>query len=174
MESWAKNDFEDDWDGTPPVWSRFEEIDLQDRPHALVQGALQPCVGGPFYPGIEITFISQFKDLYAEPFVIDPNIGAGQLTQYMALPWQSDFFQCHTHWWPAQRPDDVVSEAAYKAVHPECDVPISEWKGQDIVNFQEELMEKASGRISEKWFYTHIRGEQEKLPREDMTNVIKI
>ncbi len=116
MESWAKNDFEDDWDGTPPVWSKFEEIDLQDRPHALVQGALQPCVGGPFYPGIEITFISQFKDLYAEPFVIDPNIGAGQLTQYMALPWQSDFFQCHTHWWPAQRPDDVVSEAAYKAV----------------------------------------------------------
>lgn len=116
LEAWAAGKFDEDWDGIPPAWPRFEDIDLQDRPHALTQGALQPCVGGPFYPGIEITFISQFKDLYAEPFVIDPKIGAGGLTQYMALPWQSDFFQCHTHWWPAQRPDDVVSEAAYESV----------------------------------------------------------
>ncbi|MCK0150519.1 LodA/GoxA family CTQ-dependent oxidase [Marivita sp. S6314] len=116
LEAWAKGDFADDWDGRPPIWPKFEEIDLQDRPHALTQGALQPCVGGPFFPGIEITFISQLKELYSEPFVINPKIEAGQLTQYMAVPWQSDFYQCHTHWWPAQRPDDVVSEKTYKAV----------------------------------------------------------
>lgn len=63
-------------------------------------------------------------------------------------------------------------EAAYKQVHPECDVAIADWRGQDIVNFQEELMEKAQGRISEKWFYTHIKGTQEKLPREDMLDVL--
>lgn len=49
---------------------------------------------------------------------------------------------------------------------------IEEWKGQDIVNFQEELMQKVNGRISEKWFYTHIKGQQEKLPRIDMLNLL--
>ena len=37
----------------------------------------------------------------------------------------------------------------FKEGNPSCDVPISEWKGQDIVNFQEELMDKVGGRLSE-------------------------
>ena len=31
----------------------------------------------------------------------------------MALPWQADFYECSTHWWPAQRPDNVVPESEY-------------------------------------------------------------
>lgn len=31
----------------------------------------------------------------------------------MALPWQADFYYCQVHWWPAQRPDEVITEAAF-------------------------------------------------------------
>jgi hypothetical protein len=36
---------------------------------------------------------------------------------------------------------------------------ISEWKGQDIVNLQEELLQKVNAHISEKWFYTHMKAD---------------
>ena len=31
----------------------------------------------------------------------------------MAVPWHADFYQCAQHWWPVQRPDDVVQEADF-------------------------------------------------------------
>lgn len=49
---------------------------------------------------------------------------------------------------------------------------ISNWKGQDIVYFQEDLEKKVQGRISEKWFYTHIKLNSQKLPRIDMLNLL--
>ena len=116
LKAWAEDAFEDDWPGMPPRIRALEDISLGDRPLALVRGALQPCVGAPMYPGIEMTFISHFPEIFEEPFVLRPDIGPGEITQYMALPWQADFYQCNTHWWPAQRPDAVVTETAYNAV----------------------------------------------------------
>lgn len=49
---------------------------------------------------------------------------------------------------------------------------ISEWKGQDIVNFQEELLLKVNAHISEKWFYTHMKADRGKLPRIDVLNLL--
>ena len=49
---------------------------------------------------------------------------------------------------------------------------IKTWKGQDISNFQEDLMTKVQGRISEKWFYTHLKNDHDKLPRIDMLNLL--
>lgn len=49
---------------------------------------------------------------------------------------------------------------------------ISEWKGQDIVNFQEELLQKVNAHISEKWFYTHMKSERDTLPRIDVLNLL--
>ena len=60
----------------------------------------------------------------------------------------------------------------YRMTYPSCQQPIEEWRGQDIVNFQEELIKKVKGRISEKWFYTHIKSKSEKLPRIDMLNML--
>jgi hypothetical protein len=62
--------------------------------------------------------------------------------------------------------------ATFRQAFPSSPAEIEEWKGQDIVNFQEELIQKAKGRISEKWFYTHIKGTNEKLPRIDMLNLL--
>ena len=49
---------------------------------------------------------------------------------------------------------------------------ISKWKGDDIVRFQEDLLHKVKGRVSEKWFYNYFRNEIQKLPRIDMLNLL--
>ena len=49
---------------------------------------------------------------------------------------------------------------------------ISEWKGQEIVDFQEELLQKVNAHISEKWFYTHIKSRNDSLPRIDILNLL--
>jgi hypothetical protein len=61
-----------------------------------------------------------------------------------------------------------VMQAKYPGINPE----ISGWKGQEIVDFQEELLEKVNARISEKWFYTHMKGDRNKLPRIDILNLL--
>jgi hypothetical protein len=49
---------------------------------------------------------------------------------------------------------------------------ISDWKGEDIVLFQEELEKAVNGRISSKWFYTHMKSQSEQLPRIDVLNLL--
>jgi hypothetical protein len=55
---------------------------------------------------------------------------------------------------------------------PEIAPEIENWRGQEIWCFQEDLMEKVQSRVSEKWFYTHIKGEQERLPRIDILDLL--
>ena len=49
---------------------------------------------------------------------------------------------------------------------------ISNWKGQNIVDFQAELRFKQSEHISEKWFYNHMKSTNSKLPRIDILNFL--
>lgn len=49
---------------------------------------------------------------------------------------------------------------------------ISDWKGQDITNFQEELLSKVNANLSEKWFYNHMKSENKSLPRIDVLNFL--
>ena len=57
---------------------------------------------------------------------------------------------------------------SFPGINPE----ISEWKGQEITDFQEELLRKVNGRLSEKWFYTHIKSDSTSLPRIDVLNML--
>lgn len=59
-----------------------------------------------------------------------------------------------------------------KQSYPGIGNDIADWKGQDIINFQEDLLERVNEHISEKWFYTHMKGENKKLPRVDMLNLL--
>lgn len=115
---------------------------------ALDQASLENCVGGAFCPGIEITWICRNKTIYmplpaksslSDAFRIrHKNLGGagltltngadndysgglepGDLTKYMAQPWQADFNECSDQpipkngpnywWWPAQRPYKVFA-----------------------------------------------------------------
>lgn len=49
---------------------------------------------------------------------------------------------------------------------------IEEWKGEEIVLFQEDLFDKVKGKVSEKWFYTYCKNSIDKLPRIDILNLL--
>ncbi|MBC2807007.1 iron-containing redox enzyme family protein [Rhizobium ruizarguesonis] len=86
-------------------------------PHKLTRNALTACAGGAFFPGIEMTAIAREPSLYCEPFRIDHQVvSAGDITKYMACPWQADFYECRDDWWPAQRPDNVITEDQFRQV----------------------------------------------------------
>lgn len=55
---------------------------------------------------------------------------------------------------------------------PGIKASISDWRGQDITDFQEDLLEKVNAHISEKWFYNHIKAENKSLPRIDVLNLL--
>jgi L-lysine epsilon oxidase-like protein len=105
-----------------------------DAAAQLTRAVLENCVGGALSPGIEVTWIARDPAIFAEAFRIrakvpapdplslgfDPESGLepGDLTRYMALPWQADFNECGKQriagrviwWWPAQRPTTVFLE----------------------------------------------------------------
>lgn len=59
-------------------------------------------------------------------------------------------------------------QQSYPGINP----TIAEWKGQEIVDFQEELLIKVNAHISEKWFYNHFKTEKANLPRIDILNLL--
>jgi hypothetical protein len=107
MQQWRDGNFVNDWNGPPAPETRI-------TPEGLTQAALESCVGGPFFPGIETSFMTRDTYAFVEAFRLDAaRLSPGDLTKQMAVPWQSDFLDCAydagLQWWPAQRPDDVFS-----------------------------------------------------------------
>ncbi|MER8408163.1 LodA/GoxA family CTQ-dependent oxidase [Mesorhizobium sp. M1307] len=106
LRSWVDGAFDEHADaGRSP--SPAEDLD---------RTSLEHCVGGGFLPGIEAgtvlrqaTIYSEFgritrgtfSDWNGETYQMDP----GLISSRMACPWQADFTECNTNWWPAQRPD---------------------------------------------------------------------
>ncbi len=125
MQAWADGDFVSDLDhpGANP----------ELLPDALTRVALEACVGGALYPGIEVNgYIMNFPERFieGEPFRIAHDaVKPGQVTQYNAVPWQADFLLCRWEeargpiwrrlgWWPAQRPDDVITSVGSRDMVP--------------------------------------------------------
>lgn len=114
LQHWTIGDFADDWPGAEPKPTGFDKIPVADQPQALSRAALEACVGGPFFPGIEGTYdIARISTYHPERYLrqdfrIDPRLPAGSLTEKMALPWQADFADCNDFWWPSQRPVRVT------------------------------------------------------------------
>jgi L-Lysine epsilon oxidase N-terminal/L-lysine epsilon oxidase C-terminal domain len=133
MKKWSDGDFVDDWKGSA--------IDGGITPDGLTRAALDACVGGPFYPGIEAGWL--LRDVYvcSEPFRLDhAHVEAGDVTKQMAVPWQADFHDCQAEgdfgWWPSQRPDAVFPEAGGDRVSWTRDIVKSK---QDMVDHWWEL-----------------------------------
>lgn len=67
--------------------------------------------------------------------------------------------------------DEVAK--VYHEKNPALNKSIHEWTGNEIRNFQDDLSNELNERISERWFYSHIKPiENEKLPRIDMLNIL--
>jgi hypothetical protein len=148
MERWSKGTFDADWTGAEPTPVALDQLPDADRPHAL-----EACVGGPFFPGIEVSGMMLDATTYDQkrPFRINAELQPGGLTAPMAIPWQADFRDCgdedgNADWWPGQRPTHV-----FRGSRPHSDswVP-PDWSPVDMVNLWMHLgfivEDKSSGK----------------------------
>ena len=136
FERWKDGEFTT---GPKPAYPSFESIkDGDEQTEALQRAALEPCIGGAFFPGIEVAWTVREPDLYATAFRINSRtVRPGDLTKYMCVPWQADFYDCRDSWWPAARPDDVIPEEVFEEAN-------KAWKPG-----QPKLSEALEGRV--KW-----------------------
>ena len=103
LKRWDEGKVKCDWQGVPP-------IDRAITPKGLTRAALEASVGAGLHPGIEAGSLVTRKEIYTSPFdfrfshaVLNP----GDVTAFMAQPWQADFWDCRLQWWPSQRPDII-------------------------------------------------------------------
>ncbi|WP_291127130.1 LodA/GoxA family CTQ-dependent oxidase [Hydrogenophaga sp.] len=162
LEHWAAGRFTNDWDPTvlPPV--DLEKTPLSLQPTMLDEAAMDNCLADAFHPGCELTWPMRHATLFRAPFRIrEASAGAastakygaqltqesalsidgplyaqtaGDLTRWMAVPWQTDTASCRGGYyagygprydpylptfWPARVPNQVLTEEAYqRAIDP--------------------------------------------------------
>jgi hypothetical protein len=135
MQRWAQGSFDADWPGAEPKPVPLDRLPASEQPHALDRAALEACVGGPFFPGIEVSGMMLDATTYdpKRPFRINAQIDPGTLTARMAVPWQSDFHDCgkegSADWWPGQRPTHVLGAGRTRA----GDWMPDQWEREDMV-----------------------------------------
>ena len=66
LRQWADGNFTDDFED-PGAYAvkALDDLDLARRPDALTEAALEPCSGGAFHPGVELTYYLRIKEMYA-------------------------------------------------------------------------------------------------------------
>lgn len=154
LELWALGRFEADWDPHRQLPRTLDEIPLTEQPAMLDRTALVYCLADAFHPGCEITWPVRQVTMYMQPFrirprtshelepdygrVLTPDIalrvngplyaqGPGDLTRWMAVPWQTDTASCRAGYdrkydpylptfWPARVPNHVLTEDNYRNV----------------------------------------------------------
>jgi hypothetical protein len=133
MQKWKDGTFVQDWVDPPSAAGSVTAHDLDVT-------ALTHCVGAAFFPGIEAGGIAAAPIIEparyigaSDPMRLNPAaLAPGELTQYMALPWQADFQACDSNWWPVPRPNEVTPQGTNTTVAWNRDVNsmlemVSEW-----------------------------------------------
>ena len=151
LRRWVKGDFVDDWASAPPAPAALKDVPLAHQPAMLDRAALEYCLADGFHPGCEMTWPMRHLTMYTRPFRIrhraeglpSPDFGSkltqqkvlaangplyeqgpGELTRWMAVPWQADTAFCRSGYdtsydpfapsfWPARVPNQVLSAADY-------------------------------------------------------------
>lgn len=154
LKRWVEGEFEDDWLRRKPPAASLGDVPLGDQPSMLDQAALHFCLADTFHPGCEMTWPMRHASLYSKPFrircrpadqpepdygdALDQQIalridgplhaqGPGDITRWMALPWQGDTAFCRSGYdpeydlyvptfWAARVPNQVLTEEDYETV----------------------------------------------------------
>lgn len=123
LYAWFKQWAEGNFVARPiPPSPPFDQLSLPEQLAALTKAPLEECLGGPFHPGIELTWTLRNKLMWARPFrlntlpegestpldfgpLLPPQKalsangplaanGPGSLTRWMGVPWQTDEASC--------------------------------------------------------------------------------
>ncbi|HEY4084730.1 MAG TPA: LodA/GoxA family CTQ-dependent oxidase [Bryobacteraceae bacterium] len=156
LTQWLAGNFIADYKPGPEKLKAFREVPLAGQPAILDRAALHFCMGGPFHPGCEMTWPMRHLSMYRAPFrlqerktggladdygeyltqaTIQSNTGPlsasgpGDITKWMAVPWQSDTDSCRAGYgapfppdslipsfWPSRVPNQVLSQDDYAMV----------------------------------------------------------
>jgi len=156
LRLWTEGQFDSDWKGETgnKEYRSLDEMPLSERPSMLDQAPLHFCAADAFHPGIEFTWPMRHTTIYYAPFRIRKRIegqsepfygniltqenvmnpggplyyqGPGDLTKWMAIPWQMDAASCRSGYeaeydpyiptfWPARVPNQVLSLEDYNKV----------------------------------------------------------
>jgi hypothetical protein len=151
FQQWVEGDFEGGLPTQAPPQA-IDQVPLAERPATLTEAALTFCLADAFHPGAELTWPLRHASMYSEPFrirhrpagepepdygprltqavVLRPNgplyaQGPGDLTRWMALPWQGDTAYCRSGYdleydpylptfWPARVPNQVLTQVDFE------------------------------------------------------------
>ncbi len=119
LKKWAEGDFTAQ---KPKPQKPFEKMTPAEQINALNQAPMEECLGGPFHPGIELTWPMRQKIMWESPYrlkvvgedeptplnfgpLLSPAIalgtngplsksGPGSLTRWLGVPWQTDEASC--------------------------------------------------------------------------------
>ncbi|HEU0300637.1 MAG TPA: LodA/GoxA family CTQ-dependent oxidase, partial [Longimicrobium sp.] len=154
LQLWADGQFIDDWDPARPVPHRLDEVPLREQPAMLDQAATHFCLADAFHPGCEMTWPVRHASMYSAPYrirhrpagtpepsygpTLTPEIalrpggplyaqGPGDISRWMAVPWQTDTASCRSGYepdydpylptfWPARVPNQVLTLEDYRKV----------------------------------------------------------
>jgi hypothetical protein len=152
LARWAAGDFVDDLEIEQAPPEALEDLPVAAQPAALDRAALEACLGDAFHPGCEATWPMRIGSMYAGLFRLRHRRGAesdfgdqltpavalssrgplagsgpGDVTRWMAVPWQTDTASCRSGYepaidpflptfWAARVPNHVLTEAGYARV----------------------------------------------------------
>ncbi|MGY4512095.1 LodA/GoxA family CTQ-dependent oxidase [Bradyrhizobium sp. USDA 3650] len=120
---WAAGNFVDDWTDVPAI-AEFGKLSPAEQIDHLNRAPLHECLGGPFHPGIELTWTMRIPHIWAAAYRLkvlptdDPakqdfgpelspqvccgpggpfdGVAAGALTRFLGVPWQTDGASCNS------------------------------------------------------------------------------
>jgi hypothetical protein len=123
LDAWVAGTVIDDWVGAPQV-PDFAALTPEQQIAHLERAPLTECLGGPFHPGIELTWTMRLASVWERPYrlrvsptgfaarqdfgeLLTPaaclaaggpydGVAAGALTRFMGVPWQTDEASCNS------------------------------------------------------------------------------
>ena len=160
LKQWMQGDFIGDYTPSAQDPKGLGDVAIQEQPATLDRAALHFCMGGPFHPGCEMTWPMRQASMYQAPFRLRHRpsgqqeadygefltqatvtatdgplsaSGPGDISKWMAVPWQTDTASCRSGYpgtefpsdpyiptfWPSRVPNTVLTEANYLFVTDE-------------------------------------------------------
>jgi L-Lysine epsilon oxidase N-terminal/L-lysine epsilon oxidase C-terminal domain len=157
LGQWMAGDFIADYDPSAKPPQYLGNVPLAEQPATLDRASLHWCMGGPFHPGCEMTWPMRQSQMYRAPYrirqrpdsIAEPDYGEyltqaiisstdgplsasgpGDVTKWMAVPWQTDTASCRAGYpntefpadsyiptfWPSRVPNTVLTEEDYRIV----------------------------------------------------------
>ena len=151
LKNWVAGDFVSDFNPDEKQPNKLSKVPLQEQPEMLDKANMHFCLADAFHPGCELTWPMRHASMYRAPYRIrerargkdEPTFGdtltqnkvlavngplyeqgPGDLTRWMALPWQGDTAFCRSGYdenydpymptyWPARVPNQVLTKSDY-------------------------------------------------------------